>query len=103
MEKEHSLIIYGPRTVDSKNVALQKTTALVAEETKALEAKVQMNVTGRELIIEVKMATGYQGGNEHDYYIMEELDQSEHETMVYLVGRLNILNLEETLSTKCYN
>ena len=47
MEQEQRVIIYGQGTVDSKNAALQKTTALVAEETKALSTKVETAVTGR--------------------------------------------------------
>ena len=87
MEHEQRVIIYGQGTVDSKNAALQKTTALVAEETKALSAKVETAVTGRELIIEAEIATGDQAGNDDDYYTLEELDQLEDESMVYLAGR----------------
>ena len=47
MEQEQRVIIYGQGTVDSKNAALQKTTTLVAEETKALPAKGETVVTGR--------------------------------------------------------
>ena len=49
MEHEQTIIICGQGMVDSKNAAPQKTTALVAEETKALSAKVKTSVTGREL------------------------------------------------------
>ena len=87
MEQEQRVIIYGQGTVDSKNAALQKTTALVAEETKALPAKVETAVTGREMIIEAEIATGDQAGNDDDYYTMEELDQLEDESMAYLAGR----------------
>ena len=72
--------------VDSQNAALQKTTAIVAEETKALEAKVETTVTGRELIIEAEIATGDQAGNDDDYYTMEGLYWLEDESMAYLAG-----------------
>lgn len=39
MEQEQKVSIYGPWTVDNKNAALQKTTTLVDEESKALKAK----------------------------------------------------------------
>ena len=65
---------------------MQKTTALVAEETKALQAKVKTTTTGRELIIEVEIATGDQAGNDDDYYTLEEIDQLKDESMAYLVG-----------------
>ena len=72
--------------VDSKNAALQKTTTLVAEETKAFEAKIETTVTGIEVIIEAEMATGDQDGNEYYYHSMEELNQLKDETMAYIVG-----------------
>ena len=93
MEHEQRVIIHGQETVYKKKVALQKTTALVAEETKALSAKVETTVTGRELIIEAEIAMGDQDGNDDDYYTMEELYQLEDESMAYLEGRLKDIKL----------
>ena len=84
MEQERRVIICGPGKVDNKNAALQKTNALIVEETKALEAKVETTVTDREMFIEAEIATEDQSGNDDDYYTLEELNQLEDESTGYL-------------------
>ena len=87
MEQKYIVIIYDQGMIDNKNAESQKTNALVAEKTKALSAKVETAVTGRELIIKDGIATGDQDDNDDDYYTLEELDQLEDESMAYLAGR----------------
>ena len=87
MEQEQRAIIYGSGTVDSKNAALQKTTALVAAEPLEVESKALVAGSGRETIIEAETDVVAQGANEDDYYTLEELEDMEDKSMAYLASR----------------
>ena len=89
MEQEQRVIIYGSGTVDSKNTALLKTTALVATEPKDVVTKADKPQILKEETIEAELTTGLVANNESDYYTLEELDQLEDQSMAYLAGRIN--------------
>ena len=89
MEQEQRVIIYGSGTVDSKNTALLKTTALVATEPKNGVTKADKPQILKEETIEAELTTGLVANNENDYYTLEELDQLEDQSMAYLAGRIN--------------
>ena len=88
MEQEQRVIIYGSGTVDSKNNALLKTTALVATEPKDVVTKADKPQILKEETIEAELTTGLVASNESDYYTLEELDQLEDQSMAIL-GRKN--------------
>ena len=75
--KNRRVIIYGSGTVDNKNTALLKTTALVATEPKDVVTKDEKPQMVKEEIIEAEMTPDLLASDENDYYTLEELDQLE--------------------------
>ena len=88
MEQEHRVIIYGSGTVDNKNTALLKTTALVVTEPKDVVTKEEKPQVLKEEIIEAELTHGLLVNNENDYYTLEELDQLEDQSMAYMAGKI---------------
>ena len=86
MEQEQRSIIYGTGTVESKNLALAKSAALVVHDTNTVEGKVQTSSTGKDMIIEAELDSVNLEADESDYYTIEELEQMEDQSMAYLAS-----------------
>ena len=54
MEEEQRQIIYGPGTVDTKNTALLKTTALVVRNADETETRVEKSVSDKYEIVKAE-------------------------------------------------
>lgn len=87
MEQEQRAIIYGPGTVEGKNAALQKTTALFVKEPLALEANTDKTSAGGDKIMKAEIITKNQEGDESEYFSLEELEDLEDKTMAYYASK----------------
>ena len=87
MEQEQRQIIYGPRTVDSKNTALLKTTTLVVKDVVVTETRIEKPVAEKQEFVEAEISENSQEGDEDDFYSMEELEQLENKTMAYMARK----------------
>ena len=91
MEQEQRQIIYGPGTVDNKNTSMLKTTALVVRIVDEIESRVDKLVSDKHEIVEADFTESTHESDEDDFYTMEELEQLENKTMVYVAGKFKNL------------
>ena len=91
MEQEQRQIIYGPGTVDIKNTALLKTTALVVRNVDETETRIEKPVSDKQEIVEAEFTELTQESYEDDLYSMEELEQLENKTMAYMAEKFKNL------------
>lgn len=94
MEQEQRVISYGPGTVDSKNTALLKTTALVVQEPAKPEVQSETVLSASAEIIEAELASVNPEVDEDDYYTHEELEDLEDRSLAYLAGRFSHIRIK---------
>ena len=100
MEQEQRQIIYGTWTVDSKNTALLKTTALVVRNADETESRVEKPVSDKHEIVEADFTESTHGSDEDDFYTMEELEQLENKIMAYMAGKFKNLRFRRNRKYK---
>ena len=94
MEQEQRQTIYGPGTVDSKNTALLKTTALVVKDVAETETKTEKPVAEKQKVVEVELTVSSQDDDKDDFYCKEELEQLENKTMAYMAEKFKNLKFK---------
>ncbi|MGI4673543.1 hypothetical protein ACR2XN_29190, partial [Klebsiella pneumoniae] len=94
------VIVYGPGTVDSKNTAMLKTTALVVQEPVKPVEKSELANSALTGIIEAELSSVNPEADENDYYTQEELDELEDRLLAYLAGRFSHIRIKRNSNYK---